>query len=130
MNFTILSGRFTRDPDLRYTSNGNAVVSFKLAIPRKYINEEGEREADFINCVAWRKTAEFIAQYFTKGQMIAIQGRIEGRSYEAADGNKHYITEVVVEQAEFAGEKKQKQSPPTENMKEITDEITAEDLPF
>ena len=101
MNKIILIGRLTKAPELRYTQSGTAVVSFNLAVDRRFANQNGEREADFINCVAWNKTAEFIANYFQKGKGIAIEGRLQVRSYDGNDGQRHWVTEVVAEQVEF-----------------------------
>lgn len=105
MNKIMLIGRFTKDPELRYTKNGTAVASFTLAVSRRFTNQNGEREADFFNCVAWNKTAEFIAQYFKKGQAIGLEGRLQVRSYEGNDGQRRWATEVVAEQVEFVGSK-------------------------
>lgn len=106
MNKTILIGRLTADPTLRYTQSGTGVASFTLAVNRRFANQNGEREADFINCVAWNKTAEFVANYFKKGQEMALEGRLQVRSYDGNDGQRHWVTEVVVEQVEFVGGKK------------------------
>lgn len=105
MNKIILIGRLTKDPELRYTQSGTAVVSFNLAVDRRFTNQNGEREADFINCVAWNKTAEFISEYFHKGKQIAVEGRLQVRSYDGNDGQRHWVTEVVAEQVEFVGSK-------------------------
>ena len=105
MNKILLIGRLSKDPELRYTQGGTAVASFTLAVNRKFANQNGEREADFINCVAWSKAAEFVANYFKKGQQMALEGRLQVRSYDGNDGNRHWITEVVAEQIEFCGSK-------------------------
>lgn len=105
MNKVILIGRLTRDPELRYTQSGSAVTTFTLAVDRRFTNQNGEREADFINCVAWQKTAEFVANYFKKGRAMALEGRMQVRSYEANDGQRRWVTEVVAEQIEFVGPK-------------------------
>ena len=107
MNKVILIGRLTKDPDLRYTQSGTAVASFTLAVNRRY-NPNGEQEADFINCVAWQKAAEFVANYFKKGQQMALEGRLQVRSYDGDDGKRRWVTEVVVEQMEFVGSKNDK----------------------
>ena len=104
MNKVILVGRLAKDPELRATQSGTAVVSFSVACDRRF-TKEGERSADFISCTAWGKTAEFISRYFTKGMRIALSGRIETRSWEDDKGNKRYATEVVVEEVEFAQSK-------------------------
>ena len=105
MNKIILIGRLTKAPELKYSQSGTAVVSFNLAVDRRFVNQNGEREADFINCVAWNKTAEFIAQYFHKGKQIALEGRLQVRSYDGNDGQRRWVTEVVAEQIEFVGSK-------------------------
>ncbi|WCG06064.1 single-stranded DNA-binding protein (plasmid) [Vagococcus lutrae] len=97
INNTVLVGRLTRDPDLRYTSNGIAAASFTLAVNRNFTNTSGEREADFINCVIWRKAAENLANYARKGILIGITGRIQTRNYENQQGQRVYVTEVVAD---------------------------------
>ena len=101
INRVVLVGRLTKDPDLRYTPNGVAVCSFTLAVNRPFTNQQGERDADFINCVAWRKQAENVANYLKKGSLAGIDGRIQTRSYEAQDGRRVYVTEVVAENVQF-----------------------------
>ena len=106
MNKIMLIGRLTKDPELRYTQGGTAVANFTLAVNRRFTNQNGEREADFINCVAWNKSAEFVANYFKKGQQMALEGRLMVSSYDGNDGQRHWKTEVVAEQIEFVGGKK------------------------
>ena len=101
MNKVFLIGRLTRDPELRYTSSNIAAATFSIAVNRNFTNQNGEREADFINVVAWRKTAENIKNYLTKGSQIAIDGRIQTRSYDGQDGTKRYVTEVVADNVQF-----------------------------
>ena len=102
MNKVILIGRTTKEIDLRRTTNGNAVVSFTLAVDNPFQkNEEGKNTVDFINCVAWNKTAEIMDQYVSKGQKIAVEGRIQTRNYEDKDGKRVYITEVLVSNLEM-----------------------------
>lgn len=101
MNKVILIGRLTRDPELRTMSSGNVTTSFTLAVNRNFTNQNGEKETDFINCVTWRKQAENVAKYCTKGSQVAIEGRIQIRSYDAQDGTKRYITEVVADNVTF-----------------------------
>src|SRR5690625_4794960 len=86
MNRAVLVGRLTRDPDLRYTPNGVAVANFTLAVNRPFTNQQGERDADFINCVVWRRQAENLANYMKKGSMVGVDGRIQTRTYEDQDG--------------------------------------------
>ena len=91
MNHFVGIGRLVRDPEVRYTQSGKACVKFTLAIDRRK-SADGKQQADFVPCVAWEKTAEIIGQYVTKGQKIAVEGRIQTRSYDAQDGNKRYVT--------------------------------------
>lgn len=101
INRVILTGRLTKEPDLRYTPNGTPVATFTLAVNRTYTNEQGEREADFINCIVWRKSAENVANYLKKGSLVGVDGRIQTRSYEAQDGRRVFVTEVVAESVQF-----------------------------
>jgi single-strand DNA-binding protein len=104
MNTWVGIGRLVRDPEVRYTQSGKAYASFTLAIDRRK-SGEGNPQADFISCVAWEKAAEVISQYCTKGKKIAVEGRIQTRSYDANDGSKRYVTEVVVNSMEFCDSK-------------------------
>lgn len=104
MNKVILIGRLAADPTIRYTQSGTAVANFTLAVNRKFA-KDGEQSADFVMCVAWNKTAEFIVNYFKKGQEMALEGRLQVRSYETDEGQKRWVTEVIVEQVEFVGSK-------------------------
>lgn len=97
MNNVTLIGRPTKDPDLRYTASGTAVATFTLAVNRNYTNQNGDRETDFINCVIWRKPAETLANYVRKGTLIGISGRLQTRNYENQQGQRVYVTEVIVE---------------------------------
>jgi|SRR5690625_2876012 len=101
INRVVLVGRLTRDPDLRYTSSGIAVANFTIAVNRPFSNQQGEREADFINCVIWRKPAENLANYMSKGSLIGVDGRIQSRSYDGQDGKRVYVTEVVADSVQF-----------------------------
>lgn len=98
INNAVLVGRLTADPDLRYTPNGVATATFTLAVNRNFKNTNGEREADFINCVIWRKQAENLANFAKKGSQIGITGRIQTRNYENQQGQRVYVTEVVADQ--------------------------------
>mgnify|MGYP002714764422 FL=1 len=100
MNRVVLVGRLTKDAELRYTPSGVAVATFTLAVNRPFTNQQGEREADFVNVVAWRKTAENVANYTTKGSLVAIDGRLQTRSYEK-DGRRVYVAEVVADNVQF-----------------------------
>ena len=110
MNKAILVGRLTRDPELRTTGSGVSVCSFTIAINRRFKNAEGGYDADFINCVAWRQQAEFVAKYFAKGRMIGLCGSIQPRNYDKA-GQKVYVTEVVADEVSFVEGKGQSDSP-------------------
>ncbi len=101
MNRTILVGRLTKDPDLRYTPSGVAVATFTLAVNRTFTNQQGEREADFINVVVWRKPAENVANFLKKGSLAGVDGRLQTRNYEGQDGKRIYVTEVVAEYVQF-----------------------------
>lgn len=105
MNKVILIGRLTKDPELKTTASGIASTNFSIAVQRNFTNQNGEREADFINCVAWRKQAENIAKYCNKGSQVAVDGRIQVRSYDGQDGTKKYVTEVVADNVTFLGSK-------------------------
>lgn len=97
INRVVLVGRLTRDPELKYTANGAAVASFTLAVNRQFTNSQGEREADFIGCIIWRKAAENFANFTKKGSLVGIDGRIQTRNYENKQGQRVYVTEVVAE---------------------------------
>jgi len=146
MNRAILVGRLTKDPELRYTPNGVAVANFTVAVNRPFKNQAGEQEADFINCVAWRKQAENLANYMCKGNLIGVDGRIQTRSYENQEGKRVWVTEVLAESIQFLEYKKDSESDrglvqqeqlaqsqqvetPFENEAEQID-ISNDDLPF
>ena len=124
LNKVILMGRLTRDPELRSTPQGVSTCSFSLAVERNFKNGE-ERKTDFINCVAWRQTAEFISKYFSKGSLMALEGSIQIRSWDDNEGKKRYATDVVVSQVYFAESKKDAAVVP-----EFTNMGEDDDLPF
>ena len=137
MNKVIIIGRFTRDPEIKYTTGENATATarFSLAVNRRFKNKEGNYDADFINCVAFGKTAEFIEKYFTKGMAIGITGRIQTGSYTNKEGQKVYTTDVVVEETEFVESKNKGASDnvPNNNANSNSDfeEVISEDeMPF
>lgn len=101
MNRVVLVGRLTKDPELRYTPAGVAVATFTLAVNRTFKNGQGEQEADFINCVVWRKPAENVANFLKKGSMAGVDGCVQTRNYEGNDGKRVYVTEVVAESVQF-----------------------------
>ena len=107
MNKVILMGRLTRDPEVRYTQTNNTLVaSFSLAVNRRFARQGEERQADFFNVVAWSKTGEFCSKYFKKGQQVGVIGRIQTRNWDDEQGQKHYVTEVIAEEAYFADSRK------------------------
>ncbi|EAE7005548.1 single-stranded DNA-binding protein [Listeria monocytogenes] len=101
MNRVVFVGRLTKDPELRYTPAGVAVATFTLAVNRTFTNQNGEREADFIQCVVWRKPAENAANFLKKGSMAGVDGRVQTRNYEGNDGKRVYVTEIVAESVQF-----------------------------
>lgn len=141
INRVILTGRLTKDPELKYTASGVAVVSFTLAVDRQFKPKNGDREADFINCVIWRKQAEAFANYNQKGSMVGIDGRLQVRSYDNKQGARVYVTEVVVENFSFLGGSRQdgNQQQAPQNQQQGSDpfqstgqeiDIGDEDVPF
>lgn len=105
MNKVILIGNLTRDPEKRTTQNGTSVAAFTVAVQRKFKNADGGYDTDFINCVAWRSTADFVGQYFTKGSKIALTGSLQTRDYTDKNGNKRSTTEVIADDVEFVTKK-------------------------
>ena len=126
MNKVVLIVRLTRDPELRYTSSNIPSATFSLAVNRPFQNQNGVREADFINIVMWRKQAETAKKYLTKGSLISIEGRIQTRNYDGADGKKVYVTEVVADNFEFLETKGQKSNAP---MPDVSNDIEYTDAP-
>lgn len=102
MNMVILSGNLATDVNSRTTSGGVATATFRLAVQRRFSNKQGERETDFFDVVVWRQTAEFCGKYLSKGRKVIVQGSLQTRSYDASDGTKRYVTEIVAENVEFA----------------------------
>ena len=142
MNITALTGRFTSEPEIQYTKSNVPVISFCLAVDRKYQPQGEEKKVDFIDCVAWRNTAEFISKYFSKGSMIAIEGEIQTRNYTDKNGNNRKATEVLVNNVSFCGSKFENNtsnSAPVENdplpafgeqVNEAFSDVGDDDLPF
>lgn len=129
MNKVILMGRLTKDPETRYTQTNNIqVTSCTLAVNRRFA-KEGEQQADFISIVAWSKTAEFVSKYFKKGQQVGVIGRIQTRTWDDDQGQKHYVTEVIAEEVYFADSKKEGQAD-TEIDTANDFEVSSDDLPF
>ena len=111
LNQIVIMGRLTRDPELRRTGNGTAVTSFTLAVDRDFSGKDGnEKETDFIECVAWRQTGEFVSKYFTKGRMAVVSGRLQIRNWTDKEGNKRRTAEVVADNVYFADSKKEESS--------------------
>ena len=129
-------GRLTKDPELRYTPNGTATASFTLAIDRPFTNQQGEREADFVSIVTWRKLAETCANYLKKGRLTAVEGRIQVRHYDNDEGKRIYVTEIVADNVRFleSGRQQQNQQQSQNNDPFADDgkpiEISDNDLPF
>lgn len=113
INNVVLVGRLTKDPELKFSQSGVASCRFTLAVNRSFTNQQGQREADFVNCVTWRKQAEATANYLRKGSLAGIEGRIQTSNFEGKDGNRVFMTEVVAEQVTFLEPKKDNQSPPS-----------------
>jgi single-strand DNA-binding protein len=101
LNRVVLVGRLTKDPDLRYTPNGVAVANFTIAVNRPFSNQQGNREADFINCVVWRRAAENLANFMKKGSLVGVDGRLQSRSFDGQDGKRVFVTEVVADSVQF-----------------------------
>ena len=125
LNKVIVMGRLVRDPELRRTNSGTAVASFTIACDRDFKSDGGEREADFIECVAWRNTAEFVSKYFTKGRMAVVSGRLQTRNWTDKEGNKRKATEIVAESVYFGDSKReelQSYAAPQESFAELPDD--------
>lgn len=129
INSVVIMGRLTKDPELKTTQSGLSVVSFTVAVDRKY-QKGSERQADFLNVVAWRHTAEFVEKYFTKGSMIAIQGSIQTRTYEDKNGNKRTAVEIVADNVSFCSSKGGSGKPNLNVSNDDFEEIGDDDLPF
>lgn len=129
LNSVIIMGRLTRDPEMRHTQTGTAVASLTLACDRDFKPQNGEKETDFVDVVVWGKTAEFAANYFTKGRMAIVEGRLQVRNWQDKDGNKRKTTEVVADRMYFGDSKQEgkKQLAPADDFCEIEDDG---DLPF
>lgn len=133
LNRTALMGRFTHDPEMKRTPTGVPVASFSLAVERDFKDANGEKQTDFIDCVAWRNTAEFICKYFTKGRMAVIDGRLQVRTWKDKDGKNRRTTEVVVENAYFADSKMDAANTSAQvqpQFTEIGEEFDDDNLPY
>ena len=127
LNKIFLMGRLTRDPELRRTQSGTPVASFTLAVDRDFKGQNGEKETDFIEIVAWRNTAEFVSKYFTKGRMAVVEGRLQIRDWTDKDGNKRKAAEVIADNVYFGDSKKETSGGSFDGFSEIADDG---ELPF
>ena len=132
LNHIVIMGRLTRDPELRHTQSGTAVTSFSLAVDRDYKSQDGERETDFIDVVAWRHTAEFVNKYFSKGKMAVVEGRLQIRGWTDQNGGKRRSAEVIANSIYFGGSNNSGQSAAQQSKPGEISEVTDEDgeLPF
>ena len=139
MNKVVLVGRLTAKPELRYTPQNTAYTRFTVAVNRNFTSADGKREADFINVVAWRKQAETISKYFDKGNLIALEGRLQTGSYDDKDGNKRYTVDVALDNFEFVESKAQREAStnssnseptPYDYQESVPNEVNVEDDPF
>lgn len=134
MNKVIIKGRLTKDVDIKYTQTTNTqIANISVAVNRRFVKEGEERQADFFNCIAFGKQAEFLSKYFKKGQEIAIVGRLQTRTWDDDQGQKHYVTEIVIEEIEFCGSKSEKEEEKNINAVEmniIENNSSSDDLPF
>lgn len=131
MNRIILSGRLVKDPDVRYTQTSKVVCQITIAVDRPYLNQEGQREADFIQVIFWNKQAETVGNHFKKGQRILLEGRLQIRSYEAKDGSKRYVTEVIANSLEFIERKEKAAADDPGNYSEFGSAVPFdEEIPF
>lgn len=111
LNRVILMGRLVSDPELKTTTSGISVCSFRIAVERSYVKSGEERKADFFDIVCWRNTAEFVCRYFGKGSLIAVEGQLQSRTYQAKDGSNRYVVEVVADNVSFTGERRDNSQP-------------------
>ena len=130
MNKAILIGRTTKEPEIRATTSGKQVATFTLAVDRDFKNAQGEREADFIPCVAWGKLAEICEKYVAKGKQIAVCGRIQTRTYDDQNGQKRYITEIIVNDLQLLGSRQGGQAPQEQPQQPFVEINQPDDLPF
>lgn len=134
INRVVLVGRLTREPELRYTTNGVAVTTFTLAVDRPYVNQQGDRETDFVPVVTWRRLAETVAHHLSKGRLVAVDGRIQTRSYEDEHGQRRRIVDVVAESVRFLDRPNESASasaaPPAPEPETTPSSGHGDDLPF
>lgn len=145
LNRIVLMGRLTAVPELKTTNTGKSVTSFRIAVDRNYVKTGEDRKADFFNIVCWNNTAEFVCRYFTKGSLIALEGKLQSRTYQTSDGANRYVTEIVADTVSFTGERRDKnnstnnyptpplpasEQPPMSAHNDFEDMPLDEDLPF
>lgn len=133
MNRVILIGNLANDPESRTTQSGIAQCSFRIAVQRRHKNANGERETDFLPVVCWRQTAEFAQRYLAKGRKVAVEGSIQTRSYDAQDGSKRYVTEIIANSVEAVGSREdgaQSAQNPAQNHQDEFTEVDDDELPF
>ena len=130
MNKVILIGNLASDPESRTTQSGVAQCSFRLAVQRRFKGANGERETDFLPVVCWRQTAEFAQRYLAKGRKVAVDGRIQTRSYDAQDGSKRYVTEIIADSVEAIGGREDGAHKPAQNRNEGFTDVNEDELPF
>ena len=130
INNVVLVGRLTKDPDLRYTASGTGVATFTLAVNRNFTNQDGNREADFINCVIWRKSAETLANYARKGTLLGVTGRIQTRNYENQQGQRVYVTEVVAEGFQLLESRNTNEQRQNDDTRQKTNDNSSDSDPF
>jgi single-strand DNA-binding protein len=130
LNRIVLIGRLTRDPELRYTPQGVPVASFSLAVDRSFTNQAGQRETDFVDCVAWRKLGETVGNHLTKGRLAAVEGRLQIRSYDAQDGTKRRVAEVIADSVQFLDRPKDSAAAAPADAEPVLPDGLPDDLPF
>jgi single-strand DNA-binding protein len=130
MNKVILVGRLCRDPELKNTTTGRAVATFTLAVDRRFKNKDGQKEADFVPIVVWGRQAEFAGQYLSKGSQIGVSGRLQVRSYDAQDGQRRYVTEVVANEINFILTKPKEVTGRSQQLSEASDDLIGLDSDF
>lgn len=130
MNLVILIGRPVADPEVKVTQNGTPVAQYRLAVQRDYAGPDGKKAADFVSVIAWRHNAEFVNRFIKKGVKIAVTGRIQSRSYDAQDGSKRYVTEVIADRQEFCEKVEAAQNLPLPGARTEMEEVEDDELPF
>jgi single-strand DNA-binding protein len=130
MNKVLLIGRTTKDIELRTTNSGKSVISFSIAVNRTFKNENGEYDSDFFNCIAFNKLAETVSRYVGKGDLLAVEGRLQTRNYTDTNGSKHYVTEILVDSVDFLQPKKKEETAPYKEKVEFEEADPFADFPL